>query len=508
MKNFIRVVSSEEMARIEKLSLDAGSSEIAFMEKAGIGVENVVADYLAIHPDKTPVTIFAGKGNNGGDAYIAAIHLSQKGYPVEVYQLYEYDLCSALCQVQSDRFARLGGVVHHLKDSNDLLLPSNGVVVDGLLGTGFKGKALGLVAQVIEKINGSSAVIFSIDIPSGLSGNTGAVGSIAVRADYTIYLELPKLGFFLDKGWDYVGKLIPSFFGLEETFLQQAQVSAYLPIEPALKELLPLVKRTRHKYEAGYVLAIAGSESMPGAAILCCSATLHAGAGMIRLYHPFGMEELLSSCPPEVIKEEWDFASLDRISSEMIKATSLLIGPGLGRQNRVKEMVKKVLSKVSLPMVIDADALFFLAENPSWILPENAILTPHRGEMNQLLATFDTGASKGDFFAECALFAKIKRVVLVVKGAPTIIFCKGLTPVIIPYGDPGMATAGSGDVLTGIIAALLAQKMEPFEAAILGVYLHAKSGEYASMSKTSYCMVASDIIADLPKAFKSLLKSK
>jgi NAD(P)H-hydrate epimerase len=399
-------------------------------------------------------------------------------------------------------------VIHPLQNYNHGLLAIKGVVIDGLVGTGFKGKATELLAEAIEKINASTATVFSIDIPSCLCGNTGAVGSVAVRADFTVYLELPKLGFFLDKGWDYVGKLISVSFGLPKTFLEQAMVSASLAIEPAMKEMLPIVNRTRHKYEAGYVLGIAGSESMPGAAILSCSATLHAGAGMVRLYHPPGMEESLSSSPPEVIKEEWDFAGMDSISSQLTKATSLLIGPGLGREKQVKKMLKMVLAKVSLPAVIDADALFFLGQNPSWILPKASVLTPHVGEMKHLLSTFDAKSANGDFFAECTLFAETKHVVLVVKGAPTIVFCAGKTPVIIPYGDPGMATAGSGDVLTGIIAALLAQKMQPFEAAILGVYLHAKSGEYASTAKTSYCMVASDIIEFLPKAFKSLLKSK
>ncbi|MCX6990389.1 MAG: NAD(P)H-hydrate epimerase [Chlamydiae bacterium] len=324
MTSFIRVVTADEMARVEKLSVEAGSSEAAFMEKAGIGVANAVADFLAIHPQNKQVTVFAGKGNNGADAYVAAVHLLQKGYDVEVYQLYGYDVCSPLGQVQSDRFAKIGGVIHPLQNHNDGLLAIKGVVIDGLVGTGFKGKATELLAEAIEKINASTATIFSIDIPSGLCGNTGAVGSVAVGADFTIYLELPKLGFFLDKGWDHVGKLIAVSFGLPKTFLQQAKVSAYLATELAMKEWLPPVKRTRHKYDAGYVLAIAGSESMPGAAILSSSATLHAGAGMVRLYHPLGMEESLSSSPPEVIKEEWDFENLDSISSQVTKAASLL----------------------------------------------------------------------------------------------------------------------------------------------------------------------------------------
>lgn len=503
-----KVVTSEEMSRIEKLSIAAGSSEADFMEKAGLGVADAVAEFLTHHSKEKHITVFAGKGNNGGDAYVAAVHLKQKGYEVEVVQLYGYNECSPLCKVQSDRFQKNGGKIHPIQNHADIKFPLTGVIIDGLVGTGFKGSAADLLAEIIEKINVSGLPVFSIDIPSGLCGSTGKVGSVAVKATYTIYLELPKLGFFIEQGWDYVGKLLCVSFGLPKAYIEKAEPSAFLASEESMVDLLPQVKRTRHKYEAGYVLAIAGSESMPGAAILSCNATLHTGAGIVRLFHPEGMEEVLSCAPPEIIKEAWDLKDMQRVLEEMTRARSVLIGPGMGREKGIKKTFKDLLEKITIPAVLDADALHFIAQNPSWALPSISVLTPHKGEMQELLSTFDSKSSKEDFLGSCVLYAEKRHVVLVLKGAPTIVFFSHKLPLIIPYGDPGMATAGSGDVLTGVIAALLAQKVHAYEAAVLGVYLHAKAGEYASKAKTPYCMIASDITDNLPKAFKALLQRK
>lgn len=507
MMQSLKVVTSEEMARVERLAYATGFSEADFMEKAGKGVAGAVLGYLKDHPEKK-VTVFVGKGNNGADGYVAAVHLMQKGVSVEVIQLFGHGDCSPLCKVQSERFQKMGGVIHPLQNHADCKFPLSGLIIDAILGTGFKGKAEGLVAEVIEKINASHLPVFSIDIPSGLCGNTGLVQTVAVHAHYTVYLELPKLGFFLHQGWDHVGILIQVIFGLPKAAIEKAHPSALLAQERSMKDILPPVKRTRHKYEAGYVLAIAGSESMPGAAILSCSAVLHAGAGMVRLFHPEGIDDALISSPAEIIKEAWDFKDMHSLSEQMKKARSILIGPGLGRDSSVKKMIKMLLGKITVPAVIDADALFFLAENPSWTLPKNTILTPHVGEMRHLLSRFDCKEVKDDFFASCALYAEKKQVILILKGAPTFIFFANRPPLIVPFGDPGMATAGSGDVLTGVIAALLAQKCPSYEAAALGVYIHGKAGEYAASEKTSYSMIASDITENLSKVFASLLKSE
>ena len=504
--HYRKVVTSEEMSRIDKLACGLGSSEADFMERAGIGVAEIIYDFIEKNSKERKVYVFCGKGNNGGDGYTAALHLKNKGLDVEVIQLFGYNECSNLCKIQSDRFQKLGGVIHPIQNHSDIKLSLSGVVIDALVGTGFKGGAKGLLAEVIEKINASHLPVFSIDIPSGLCGTTGKVETVAIRAYCTIFLELAKIGFFIGRGWDFIGKLRSVSFGLPKQYIDSAAPEAFLPVEKDFKGLLPEIKRSRHKYEAGYVIAVAGSATMPGAAILSANAAIHSGAGMVRLFHPHEMEELYSA-PVEIIREGWDLEDFSSIDKQMKKGSALLVGPGVGRDKKTKKMLKSLFSKTLLPSVIDADALHFLSENPYWKLPDISVLTPHVGEMQKLLEAECILASV-DFFHACQKYAAKKDVVLVVKGAPTIIFYHNKVPVIMPYGDPGMATAGSGDVLTGVIAALLAQKVPAYEAALLGVYLHAIAGSIAASDKTSYCMVASDIITYLPKAFEKLLKSE
>ena len=247
---------------------------------------------------------------------------------------------------------------------------------------------------------------------------------------------------------------------------------------------LPPIETSRHKYKAGYVLGVAGSLEMPGAAALSSEAVLRSGAGIVRLFtdHPHGLRN-------EVIREKY---SLVRIKKEAERADAYFIGPGLGRDGVVEKRLKALLGGIALPGVIDGDALFFLKK-----VPPNAILTPHLGEMEWLL-------KKKPTLESCQKYAEKHQTILVLKGPTTTIFHPQKKPVVSTQGDPGMATAGTGDVLTGLIAGLIAQKMKPYEAAILGVYLHGTAGELAAADLTSYCMIASDLLDYLPIVFSSL----
>ena len=311
---------------------------------------------------------------------------------------------------------------------------------------------------------------------------------------------MPKIGFFIGKGWDHIGELIYADFGLPKTVIAEAQAEAYLIDEEMLSTFLPPIKRSRHKYEAGYVLSIAGSFGMTGAAILSSFAALCSGAGIVRLFYPQGLEGTMVKAPLELLTESWNF-DLKRVLEEAHRAKSFLIGPGLGRTPEVQKMLANLLSQITLPCVLDADALYFLSENPQQKLPEATIFTPHHKEMERLLHTEVS-------FTACQCFVNEKKVTLVLKGAPTVIFHPQRKPLIIPRGDPGMATAGTGDVLTGILASLLAQGLDTYKAAALGVYLHALAGEIAALEKTSYCLIASDLSSTFPTPSLSVLISR
>jgi hydroxyethylthiazole kinase-like uncharacterized protein yjeF len=490
----LKVVTPHEMARIEKLAYDAGISEATFMEQAGKAIAAIVEAFIEMMELDEVVTLLIGKGNNGGDAYVAGRHLIKHGYQVIAYPLCPLEDCGPLCREMGKKFVQSGGKIQKQ------LFPfePEGVIVDGLVGTGFHGKAEGELAQAIIAANDAHVPKIAIDIPSGLNGTTGEVATVAIRADLTIYLGLPKMGFFLKEGWNYVGELVYASFGLEEKYIAEAKPEAHYINHNKIKKYLPPLSRTRHKYEAGYVLGIGGSPSMPGAALLSSYAALRSGAGIVRLFHPEGMEQLLSNAPYELIREGWDQKNEDKILLEAQRAKAAFLGPGMGRDQKTKQAVKSLLAHLKIPCVLDADVLYFLSESPSWKLPPHIVLTPHHGEMQRLL-----GKTKEQSFelVDCQDYVEDKQVILVLKGAPTFIFHPGDRPSIIAAGDPGMATAGAGDVLTGMIAALIAQGMSCLDGAIVAVALHAISGELAAGDLTSYCMTASDIIDYLPEAF-------
>jgi NAD(P)H-hydrate epimerase len=497
-----KVVTAQEMSRMEKNAYAKGCSEAEFMETAGTKVAEIVAEFIEENGLEKQVILFVGKGNNGGDAYVAGIKLLAKGFAVQAFHFFPLENCSPLCVKQHGRFQATGRKIHYAKEAESFCF-SEGIILDGLVGTGFSGKAEGILAKAIEQANQSELPILAIDIPSGVDGNDGSVETVAIQAIKTIYLGLPKWGFFTKEGWNHVGQLVGANFGLPEEEINKAQAKAFLYNSEVLPLLLPPLKRNRHKYDAGYVLGIAGSASMPGAALLSSYAALRAGAGIVRLFYPEGAEqEMAAGAPLELIKESWDLKNFERILEESKRARAFFVGPGIGRTKMAKKMLSNLLQHISIVTIFDADALYFIAEEPEWHLPRQSILTPHVMEMKRLLKS-----EKELNLEACQQYAEAKNITIVLKGAPTFIFHPQTLPLIMTRGDPGMATAGTGDVLTGILAALLAQNMPPREAAFLGTYLHAVAGEIAAHQLTSYGVIASDLIEYLPEAFWEILLS-
>ncbi len=497
-----KVVTSQEMARIEKLAYSQGASEQTFMENAGVGIAAAVEHFIESHGLPKLVTLLVGKGNNGGDAYAAGISLLKRGIKTTALSIFSFEECSPLCKKMHEKFQAAGGSV---LSSDKGPIGFEGLILDGIVGTGFQGQAEGQLKKAIDAANQSALPIVSIDIPSGLNGSTGEVGTTAIRATLTLFLGLPKIGFFLKDGWNHVGELKHVDFGLKEKYVSQAEATACLYNPDVTSKLFPPIQRTRHKYQAGYVIAIAGSPDMPGAAILASFAALRAGAGIVRLFHPKGMEAELSGAPFELIREGWDGKNLKRIREETPRAKTILVGPGMGRTAHAKKRIQQILRMASLPIVVDADALYFLAHYSNWKLPQGSVLTPHHGEMQALLPRSKVAQSANDFLDLCQAFANEKETTIVLKGAPNFIFHPETLPLIVTRGDPGMATAGSGDVLTGMIAAMIAQGLNARTAACLSVYLHGYAGEIAADISTSYCLTATDLLDFLPEAFKRSL---
>ena len=494
----MKVVSSKEMGRIESLAYDKGAKESEFMEAAGHGIASFVQNFVRDNDLAKVVTLLCGKGNNGGDAYVAGRLLHQMGFAVTSYQLGAVDECSPLCQKNYYRFIGEGGFAKEIHSAADCRFPTTGVIVDALFGTGFHGAASGLFASCIEAANGTELPIVSVDIPSGLNGITGDVEGAAIHADVTLFLGCPKTGFFLKEGWNYVGHLQGVDFGLDEEFVDKGHEDFEWLTPDLLQPLMPKIRRTRHKYQAGVVTALAGSKSMPGAALLSTTAALRTGCGMVRLLHQEGEQASFSSAPYELVRVP--YRGIDEVVGTIAQGKSVLIGPGLGLGSEVRKLLALLLSEILCPAVIDADALTIIAEE-GLSLPKECVLTPHQGELERLLGTAKPEMITLEFLSQCQKYVDEKKCTLVLKGAPSFIFHPEEVPLVNGTGDPGMATAGSGDVLTGMIAAFLAQGMRTRDAAALGTYLHGIAGERAAEQQSSYCLIASDIIDFFPEAF-------
>lgn len=498
----MKVVSSKQMTNMEAQAYRDGSSETDFMEEAGSGVALVVHDYAERFQLDKQVVLLCGKGNNAGDAYVAGIHLLHLDYEVLSFQIASLDECSHLCKENYRRFMAEGGRIRHFDLMENLALPAHGIIVDGIFGTGFRGEVEEPYATIIAFANHSGLPIIAVDIPSGLDGESGQASQNCIKATETAFLGLPKTGFFVKDGWNHVGHLRYVDFGLPSNYIEESEADYLMLTKEDLYPKLPQPVRNRHKYQAGYVIGWAGSFEMPGAALLASQAALRGGAGMMRLLYPRGMENLLVNGAVELIKTAYDPHNPRSLAEWFNKASSLFVGPGLGRDPETTSLLKELLPTVQCPSVIDADALFCLGESDVAI-PANAVLTPHLGELVHLTKLpMPAGGIDKEFIIKIQQWVEEKNVTLVLKGGPSFIFHPREPIAISPAGDPGMATAGSGDVLTGLIAALLAQGLDPHTAACLGVYIHGLAGEHAALEMTSYCMTATDIIFYFPEGFR------
>ena len=498
----MKVIPASEMARVEKLAYEKGASDEVFMEAAGRGLAEVVEGLVQEQNLEWQAAILCGKGNNAGDAYVAGCYLLEQGYAIRALQLAPIEEASPLCKKNHDRFVAAGGEVVAVEEEEDLRFFDDGVIIDGVFGTGFKGKVEGTFAAAFRRANVSGLPAIAVDIPSGINGNTGEMGGIAIEAHTTVYLGLPKTGFFLGEGWNHVGHLHLVEFGLAQEFVDEAQPDFIMLIKHVAAQLLPPIVRSRHKYQAGYVVGVAGSQAMPGAALLSSFAALRAGAGMMRLLHAADMRPHALGLPAEVLAEP-----LESGMNWLEKASAVFVGPGLGTDKKTANLLRDVLAQITCPCVLDADALTLIAQD-DLKFPEQTVITPHRGEMHRLLGREELDGP--DLLKACQEYVNEKNVVLVLKGGPSFVFLpKPLNmPWVVTRGDAGMATAGCGDVLTGVIAALLAQGLRPGHAALAGTYLHGVAGEFAAEELTSYSVVASDVTEHLPEAFGELLAAR
>jgi NAD(P)H-hydrate epimerase len=488
MKNDRPVISSSTYLKVEKQKLISDGAITDAMEKVGRLFFERTLEFLRSYEEVPTIVLLIGKGNNGADAFVVGRHLLKCGLKVVAIEFFE-ESKNQFLKKEKEAFLSFRG---ELIPFDQLFLFQSAVLIDGIFGSGFKGSLDLELEKKFIAINSLKFATLSLDAPSGVSGDMGTTG-VAISATETFYIDFPRMGFFLEKAPNYLGRLIPIYLDLVSLDEIKQEVSGFLVTKSDIH--LPEITRKRHKYEAGLVVAWCGSKRMKGAANLSTAAALKVGAGIVKLLSFPVMDLSVSEVVQIPFKET---------KKALIKAGACMVGPGVTRSLFSKLKWKFLFNKIKSPLVIDADALFLASLDQMKKKSTTAIFTPHRKECVELLKK-DVKISDAELIQAIKNSINKEHLYLVLKGCPTFVFYQNGPPLIFYGGDPGMATAGSGDVLTGMIAGFLAQKMEPLEAISTAVYLHQLCGELAALDLTSYNLTANSLLAYLPAGFKELL---
>ena len=477
-------------------------SSVDLMERAAKAITRTISEQWS---NSTPVVVFAGPGNNGGDALAVARMLAESNYHVAVYLFNISSHLSADCATNRQRLRdckQIKAFIEVTQEFEPPQLEADTLVVDGLFGSGLNKPLAGGFASLVKYINASPSQVVSIDLPSGLMSedNTYNVRSNIIRADLTLTLQQPKLAFFFPENQAYIGRLRVLDIRLSEEGIQKIDAQYNIIEENEIRPLLMDRDRFAPKGNMGNALLIAGSYGMGGAAVLATKACLRAGAGKITVHSPKRNNMILQISVPEAVvhldQEETIFS--EAIDTEDYQA--LGIGPGLGQSETTAIALIAQLRRTQCPAVVDADALNMLANHRAWLmqLPKGLIFTPHPKEFDRLEGH---SADSYERLTKARELAERLQGYVILKGHHSALCCPDGHVTFNSTGNAGMATAGSGDVLTGIITALLARGYQQKEACLIGMYLHGLAGDIATRQLGMESLIASDIIQYLPQAF-------
>lgn len=513
----LKLVTASQMRSIDSNTINLGIPGIVLMENAA---SCVVREICADYPDIAgfSVVVVCGKGNNGGDGFAIARHLMNLGAFVQTVLVGE---SSALRGDALSNYVILNNMgAHVLEIRTDSELPilreslsRSELVIDALLGTGIQGSIRGIYKDVIDMMNQSEHPVISVDVPSGLNSDTGSISGICVRAHKTVTFGLPKVGLVTFPGVDYVGELVVGDIGIPDKVVQDENITTNLTTCYDVERILSPRKRDAHKGDYGRVFLVGGSTGLTGAVALSATAALRIGAGLVTVGVPAKLHDILEIKLTEAMSIplcDYGDGTLDASAAERILEFSSMcdcvaIGPGLSKTKSTIQVVSRVLHKLECSCIVDADGLNCLSEELS-ILKQckgEVVLTPHPGEMSRLTGLSISQIQENRLGISLE-FAKENNVILVLKGARTVVASPGGLAYINPTGTPGMATGGSGDVLTGVLAGLVAQGIDPFMAAVTGVYICGRAGEVAVEEQGECGLVAGDIVRKIPLVVKGL----
>lgn len=494
------IVDSEKMKKIDEYTMEVIKiPSLVLMERAAMEIVAVMKQSIK---KEDHILVVCGPGNNGADGVAAGRILYLQGYHVAILLTFPKEKCSKEMRAQLTIADKLG-----ISINNSIKFCEYNVIIDAIFGIGLSKPVEGNFEDIINVINEGNHRVYSVDIPSGISANTGRVMNTAIKADYTISFGYMKQGLILYPGADFAGIITVADIGFPHEALQEVGADTFYYTRKDL-DLIPNRKSDGHKGTFGKVLVIAGSEGMSGAAYLSAKACFKMGAGMVKVLTSSKNRQIMQTLLPEALFASYDsYDSDEKLSPTIDWADVIVFGPGLELTKRAEELFELVIKKKNIPLIIDADGINILARKVSGgiednlieerlnklakLLPRHTVLTPHPMELSRLLGISikDISDNLFDIAYQCSYNYEL---VYVMKNARTIVAGSGKKYLNIS-GNNGMATAGSGDVLTGVIAGLVAQGMEPYEASCLGVYIHGLAGDVAAEKVGVHSVLAGDI---------------
>lgn len=496
----IPIPTSEQMKRADQYTIEQEPiSSVNLMERASNAFVEVFRKIVTDYSSK--VVVVCGPGNNGGDGLCVARRLLVWGFDVETY-LIKKDQYSEDCEIQKQNLQAIAEI-KYFSSKEDIRIEAGSVVIDALFGYGLSRPIEGKLEGVVNFLNELDVQRFSIDIPSGLFTDFPASGAI-VKAHYTITFQYPKLSFFLPGNEEFTGRWCIAEIGLLKDGLQSEKISYGYITEEHIGSVFPARSKFSHKGSFGHSLLIGGSYGKIGAIVLGAKANLRSGSGKLSVYIPECGYEILQSTVPEAMTIT-DSGGKHFLTTPPEKSgfDAIGIGPGMGTHMNSINMLSKFIQRRNDPVVLDADALNILSGNTELFkqIPRGSILTPHPGEFMRLTGKWLNEYDKMDMLRE---FSGKYQCIVVLKGHYTAICSSEGEIFFNSTGNPGMATPGSGDVLTGVITSLLGQGLSPLNAALSGVFVHGLAGDLAAVKIGEKGMIAGDIVKYLPKAFKYL----
>jgi NAD(P)H-hydrate epimerase len=501
-QNTMKIFKAEDVKKIDEYTIENEPvPSIDLMERAATVF---VRKFMFHYKSSYKVLVIAGPGNNGGDGLAIARMLSDRFYRVEVFILKFGSGFSNDFEENRKLLEQSRAEIKEVDREEDLpKIDENCIVIDAIFGSGLSRKVTGLPAAAIKSINKSGAEVVSVDIPSGLFGEDNRDNDVdaIVKANFTISFEFPFLSFFFPENEEFVGRWEAPSIGLHPEAIERTPTRYYLITREDISKLFKRRSKYSHKGSFGHALLIAGCDGMMGAAVLAVKAALRTGAGLVTAHVPRNSYAIVQISVPEALisidQSDIIFTDLPDLASY----TAVGVGPGLSCRKNTGKGIEKLIRTAEVPLVLDADALNILASNKEWfnLIPEGTILTPHPREFDRL---FGTSGSIYDRHMKQLEMTEKMSVIIVLKGANTIITMPDGNTWINNSGNPGMATGGSGDVLTGMIVSLIAQGYSSEHAAILGVYLHGLAGDLALEHQSMESLIPGDIINYIGKAFK------